>query len=279
MSYRPFDDRWAYYSRTVMDRPRKELIHHVAGKKNLCLVVSRQALDGVFKHALVTRFPAEGNLLQSAKGGNSFPLWLYSDGSGDLLNADEPRKRPNLAPEFNAAVTGAIGRAATPDETLAWIYAALYAPSYRTRYADFLKRDFPRIPLPPGHAIFDILVALGEELIALHTMEKTLPRITTFDVTGDNSVDKIRWEPGKDGTGRVYINAEQYFGKVPEAVWETHVGGYRVADKWLKERCGRNLNYDDLEHYQSVIAALARTVEIQAGIDDAIEEAGGWPLR
>ncbi|MFA7542298.1 MAG: type ISP restriction/modification enzyme, partial [Lysobacterales bacterium] len=113
---------------------------------------------------------------------------------------------------------------------------------------------------------------------ALHTMATTLPRIATFDVVGSNQVDKIRWAEGTDGLRRVYINAEQYFGQVPDTVWNTHIGGYRVADKWLKDRRGRQLNYDDLEHYQSVIAALARTVEIQAQIDQTIEQAGGWPL-
>ncbi len=120
----------------------------------------------------------------------------------------------------------------------------------------------------------------------LHTMQDVLPRITRFDVAGSNEVVKVRWadEPasptgGQAGVGRVYINQEQYFGAVPLAVWEMHIGGYRVAEKWLKDRKGRQLSYDDLTHYQSVIAALARTLALQHEIDSVIELAGGWPLR
>lgn len=280
VSYRPFDDRWGYFSGIVMDRPRRELLENVAGKENMCLVVARQALNGDFKHVLATKAPAEGNLLQSAKGGNSFPLWLYpTDASADLLDTSPREKRANLSAEFVTALTDAIGATPSPEDTLAYIYAVLYAPSYRARYADFLKRDFPRIPLTTHRALFDELVVIGRELVALHVMDMVLPRITTFDVPGDNTVDKVRWAPVAEGaTGRVYINAEQCFGKVPAAVWDMHIGGYRVAEKWLKDRKGRPLTYDDLTHYQSVIAALARTLELQKSIDAAIDDAGGWPL-
>ena len=289
VSYRPFDDRWGYFSGILMDRPRRELLEHVAGKENTCLVVARQALNGDFKHALATKAPAEGNLLQSAKGGNSFPLWLYPREVEKHGDDKPPTRIPNLSPDFVAALSEAVGHTPSPEDTVAWIYAVLYAPSYRARYADFLKRDFPRIPLTTNRGLFDALVAIGRELIALHVMDTTLPRITTFDVTGSNEVDKVRWVPpspqpspasgrGGESGGRVYINASQYFGNVPSAVWDMHVGGYRVAEKWLKDRKGLALSYDDLTHYQSVIAALARTLELQADIDGAIEASGGWPL-
>ncbi len=280
VAYRPFDDRWGYFTGIVMDRPRRELIEHVAGKENLCLVVARQALNGDFKHVLATKAPAEGNLLQSAKGGNSFPLWLYpTDAPAELLDTAPREKRANLAPEFVTALTETIGTTPSPEDTLAYIYAVLYAPSYRARYADFLKRDFPRVPLTTNRPLFDALVGIGRELIALHVMDTVLPRVTSFDVPGDNTVDKVRWAPDAEGAmGRVYINAEQFFGKVPAAVWDMHIGGYRVAEKWLKDRKGRPLTYDDLTHYQAVIAALARTLQLQAAIDAAIDGAGGWPL-
>jgi predicted helicase len=217
---------------------------------------------------------------KTSNNGFVFPLWLYpTDAPADLLDTSPREKRANLAPGFVTALTEAIGETPSPDDTLAYIYAVLYAPGYRARYADFLKRDFPRIPLTTNRKLFGNLVAIGTELIALHTMDTTLPRITTFDVPGNNTVDKVRWASDAEGTmGRVYINAEQFFGKVPATVWETHIGGYRVAEKWLKDRKGRQLNYDDLTHYPSVIAALARTLELQTGIDAAIAEAGGWPL-
>lgn len=279
MAYRPFDVRWSYFSEVAMDYPRRELLDNVAGKENKCLVVARQALNGDFKHALVTNAPAEGNLLQSAKGGNSFPLWLYPRAliqHGDNKPTD---RIANLAPEFVAALTQAQGATPAPEDTLAYLYAMLYAPSYRARYADFLKRDFPRIPLTTNRTLFDAFVAIGTELIALHVMDTVLPRITGFNVAGGNEVVKVRYAAGNDGAGRIHINDAQYFDGVPQAVWDMHIGGYRVAEKWLKDRKGRMLSYDDLTHYQSVIATLARTLALQAQLDTAIASAGGWPLQ
>lgn len=279
ISYRPFDTRFTYFtgrSRGFHGRPRMQVMQHLLPSSE-SFIVSRQsnaatwtnvgAATGLVDHCAVSN--------RTSEIGSVFPLWLLPD---QLLDTEIESTRANLAPEFLSAL-GSLIDTATPDSALTWIYAILHSPSYRARYAEYLKRDFPHIPLTTSRELFEALSTFGEELLNLHTMKKSLPRITTFEVTGDNSVDKVRWAPGKDGTGRVYINADQYFGKVPDAVWETHIGSYRVADKWLKDRRGRSLTYDDLEHYQSVIAALARTLEIQADIDDAIEEAGGWPLQ
>lgn len=280
--YRPFDVRWTVYDRNVAVHRRERASDHFLARKNLGLALMRQvAADQHFSHAMVIENISDNRAMFSSRGVMAVsPLWLYtSDQPADLLDTAPREKTANLAPEFVAALGKVIGHTPTPEDTLAWIYAVLYAPSYRSRYADFLKRDFPRIPLPPSRDLFEQLVAAGRELIALHTMGKTLPRITRFDVAGSNEVVKVRWVPGSDGKGRVYINDAQCFDAVPQGVWDTHIGGYRVAEKWLKDRKGRQLSYDDLTHYQSVIAALARTLELQADIDAVIEQTGGWPLQ
>lgn len=281
VAYRPFDDRWGYFSETVMDRPRRELREHVAAKENTCLVVSRQALDGVFKHVLITKAPAEGNFLQSAKGGNSFPLWLYpSDQPADLLEAAQTERRPNFSDAFVAALKAAQGRAISPEDTLAYLYAVLHTPGYRQRYADFLRRDFPRVPLTSNKELFAALVKLGHELIGLHTLQAPPARISGFPVAGSGEVVKPRFAiAAGQSAGRVWINDAQYFDGVPQAVWDLHIGGYRVAEKWLKDRRGRLLTYDDITHYQNVVAALARTLAIQAELDAAVAGVGGWPLQ
>ncbi len=140
---------------------------------------------------------------------------------------------------------------------------------------------------------------IGTELIALHTMEITLPRITQFNVVGTNEVVKVRFaevppssqaspatgegsqSASSNGhkTDRVYINDAQYFDGVPQTVWEVHIGGYRVAEKWLKDRKSRLLSYDDLTHYQNIIAALNRTLHLQLNLDEAIEAAGVGPCN
>ncbi|MEK6708929.1 MAG: type ISP restriction/modification enzyme, partial [Pseudomonadota bacterium] len=134
-----------------------------------------------------------------------------------------------------------------------------------------LKRDFPRIPLTSDHALFKRLVELGQQLIELHLMRRHAAAICRYPVAGSNRMDKVEFREG-----RVYINAEQYFDGVPQAVWDYHIGGYQVAAKWLKDRKGRLLSFDDLQHYQRVIAALAKTICLQAQIDAAIP---AWPMQ
>ncbi|MGH8182374.1 MAG: type ISP restriction/modification enzyme [Rhodanobacteraceae bacterium] len=354
--YRPFDVRHTYYtgnSRGFHCMPRSTVMDHFFQHDNTGLVTSRLTKGEDFAHAQMTKHITEVICMspKTSNNGFVFPLWLYPRESTDLLDSAPRERAPNLAPAFVAALTKAVGKTPSPEDTLAYIYAILYAPSYRARYADFLKRDFPRVPLTTDHELFDTLVAIGTELIALHTMQTTLPRITGFPEAGGNEVVKVRFtlatppserrgsmrsiggmQPGtakshpprspfvakgeeavgsreargnvvmrseshpprspfvpkgeakaalpkrEGGAGRVWINDAQYFEGVPEAVWAMHIGGYRVAEKWLKDRKGRALSYDDLSHYQNVIATLARTLALQTGIDDAIESAGGWPL-
>ena len=156
----------------------------------------------------------------------------------------------------------------------------LYTPGYRDRYADFLRRDFPRVPLTSNTRLFGRLVELGHELIGLHTLQTVPPRITGYPIAGTGEVVKVRFgiEAGAHA-GKVWINDAQYFDAVPQAVWDMHIGGYRVAEKWLKDRKGRLLTYDDITHYQNVVAALARTLVIQAELDSAVDASGGWPLQ
>jgi predicted helicase len=263
IAYRPFDFRWGFFSEIAMDRPRKELKENVANRENVCLNVNRSTTATEWRNALISNLPTPAVFVEIKDGSTVFPLWLYPRETKDLLDEAPKEKTANLAPEVIAALTKAVGHTPTPEKTLAYIYAILYAPGYRSRYGEFLKRDFPRIPLTSNRKLFDALVKSGEELIGLHTMETTLSRITKFDVAGSSEVVKVRFAPdAAEGskTGRVHINDVQFFDNVPTAVWETHIGGYRVAEKWLKDRKGRLLSYDDITHYQSVIAALARTL-------------------
>ena len=140
----------------------------------------------------------------------------------------------------------------------------LHAPEYRTRYAEFLKSDFPRIPYPDNPKIFHALSKKGAELRALHLMESdTLDDLlTTYPESGDNEVIKPRYEDGN-----VYINETQYFGNVPPVAWAFYIGGYQPAQKWLKDRKGRELSVDDIMHYQRIIVALTNTDRIMQEID------------
>jgi predicted helicase len=216
--------------------------------------------------------------------------WLepYSSGQDDKYN----NRTPNLAPTFIADLEAKLGLTFNPiqrhtaetefgpEDVFHYIYAILQSPTYRERYAEFLKIDFPRIPLTADAELFRELAALGQELVALHLLESpavTMP-ITSYPVPGDNRVEKgyPKFTQALDEpAGRVHINKTQYFDGVPPEVWEFYVGGYQVCDKWLKDRRGRVLTYDDLTHYQQVVVALQRTISLMDDIDAVIPE---WPI-
>lgn len=170
------------------------------------------------------------------------------------------------------------------EDIFRYIYAVLHAPTYRQRYAEFLKIDFPRVPLTRDVKLFRALCAFGAELVALHLLESpALDKfITRFPVVGSNEVEKIvyaeEWRDasGKTQRGCVFINKTQYFAGIAPDVWNFHVGGYQVLDKWLKDRKGRALSYDDITHYQKIVVALRETIRVMNKIDAAIPK---FPLE
>ena len=125
--------------------------------------------------------------------------------------------------------------------------------------------------------MFAALVQLGAELVSLHLMKspKLSDFMTTFDIEGDNEVAR-GYPKYNEVKRRVEINKRQYFGGVAPAIWGFHIGGYRVAEKWLKDRRGRKLSYEDLTHYQKIIVALEETMRLMADIDEAIP---GFPIE
>ncbi len=196
----------------------------------------------------------------------------------DDLLTNQKSGRSNFTPQFLGALRKAAATEAaslTPEDIFHYTYAVFHSPGYRSRYAEFLKIDFPRLPLTGCLELFRALAQLGGELVALHLLEspKVNAFITRFVGDGDNSIPKKPiWQDGA-----VWINTTQRFEGVPEAVWNFHVGGYQVCEKWLKDRKGRTLSGDDITHYQRVVVALNETIRLMAEIDEVIEAYGGWP--
>ena len=253
IQYRPFDYRWIYYDPSLVSRPAKKVISHIKGKKNIALVNARQFGGGLHFICFVTKTITEISSQPFAPY-TIFPLYLYSR---------ENTKSYNVKNEIISSFKKIIGEV-TPEEILDYIYAVLNSPSYRDKYKEFLKIDFPRIPYPKNSRSFKKLVSLGAELRLLHLLESPkLGRfITTYPNDGSNIVEKL---VHKDGN--VYINEEQYFGNVPEIAWNFYIGGYQPAQKWLKDRKGRTLTNSELEHYQKIIIALKETDRIMKEID------------
>jgi predicted helicase len=201
----------------------------------------------------------------------------------------QTNREPNLNPEFIKAISeklglrfvsdgkGALEETFGPEDIFDYAYAVFHSPTYRSRYAEFLKIDFPRLPLTSDKGLFRALVEKGAELVSLHLMEApTLEQQRTqirFDVAGPNTVEKVTFD---ETAKRVYINNRQYFEGVPPEVWNFHIGGYQVCQKWLKDRKGRKLSYDDLVHYQRMVVALKETVRLMGDIDELIP---GWPVE
>lgn len=179
-----------------------------------------------------------------------------------------------------------------PKDFLNYLYALLHSPTYRSQYNEFLKINFPRLPLPGSLALFRELARLGGELVALHLLESPALDTPRTSLIGNNrQVGKVGWTPDKGGT--VWIDGKgskakfkpgtSGFHPVPEDVWNFHVGGYQVCEKWLKDRGpkkgnpGRILTDEDVTHYHKIVIALTETIRLMAEIDCVIDAHGGWP--
>ena len=249
-----------------------------------------------WRHIFTTREVAEScSISTKTKEQNyNFPLYLYSvaslleDAASDLYFT----KRPNIVPAFIKDFTSRIGLTFIPDgkgdriqtfgpeDVFDYMYAVFHSPAYRERYAAFLKIDFPRLPLTSNIELFRSLCEIGGRLVALHLMETPIHLMTSYPVAGNNTVEAVRYRAPNEGSemGRVWINKTQYFEGVPPEVWAFHVGGYQVCQKWLKDRKGRLLTYDDITHYQRIVAVLSETIRLMAAVDEAIATRGGWPI-
>jgi predicted helicase len=166
-----------------------------------------------------------------------------------------------------------------PEDIFTYMYAIFHSLVYRMRYSEFLKADFPRLPLTSNANLFRQLCRLGERLVGLHLMEQFGKAQPNYPEEGNNQVEKIEYRAVKDQPGRVYINKTQYFEGVSSEVWNFQIGGYQVCHKWLKDRKERILSYEDIKHYQRIVAALAETILLMGQIDEAIEDQGGWPIE
>ena len=273
--YRPLDNMWLDYDTSKVVRAREAIMRNLQ-KENIaiCLIKVNSSVDGLFK-VLVTSGITDKTLLSSKDNTNVFPLYLYKENMGveerivnfkkDLY--DRIAKGLNYLPCYDDNIlvdpTSEYNGVLYPQALFDYIYAVLHSPSYRNRYKEFLKIDFPRIPYPTDWEQFRDLAEKGEELRQLHLMED-LPNSTgvSFPQAGSLQVDCYRWQ-----NNRVYINSEQYFEGVPESAWNFYIGGYQPAQKWLKDRKGLTLSFEDVKHYQRIIYVLQQTERIIQEID------------
>ncbi|NLQ04647.1 type ISP restriction/modification enzyme [Cylindrospermopsis raciborskii] len=276
--YRPFDLREYYHHEDAVDRPRNNIMSHLIRSSNVALVLARQqSQQGNWRLVMVTNFLTECCSIsnKTKETGYIFPLYLYPD--TNQPQELQQKKRPNFSEEFLKKIEISLGYLPTPETIFYYIYAIFHSPTYRTRYAEFLKIDFPRVPLTRNNNLFCQLAECGEQLVALHLMKspKLNNLITQFTPNGGNQI--VDAGHPKYTQNAVVINKKgDKFVGVPEEVWNFYIGGYQVCQKWLKDRKGRTLTDDDIQHYQRVVIALQQTIKLMRSIDQTIPN---WPIE
>ena len=270
-AYRIFDERYTFYTGTskgLYTNPRDSVMRHFATRfSNIGLVClkgfPKDSPPGFVANAITEHRYWSCSGMQGTD--YVFPLWLYEENMGMI------EKRGNMNSAIVAKIGAAIGGEASPEDIFAYIYGILHTPSYRKKFKEFLKSDFPRIPYPKDAAQFKTVAEVGRSLIDTHLMRDAAPGLSEtrarFPKMGSNIVEEVRFDDG-----RVFINAEQFFDNVPQISWEMPIGGYRPAEKWLKDRKGRALTGDDIKHYQRIIIALMKTAEAAEKLETVARE-------
>ena len=270
-AYRPFDVRFVCYEPILIDRPRLPFMNNLISE-NLGLATVRILSQLPFSHAFISKCLSNREFvsIRTKERTYIFPLYLYQDKTEEDLFSEKSQKVnriPNFTHEFLQSIKASVGTEPTPEDIFYYIYAVLYSPTYRKRYEEFLKIDFPRVPLPPSYDTFKELSSLGKELVDLHLLKHPELEKTKvgFPKDGSNKVEKVGYaEEGQ----RVFINKEQYFEGISKEGWEYRIGAYQVMEKYLKDRKDRKLSLDEINHYMKVSKAIRLTIELQKKIDD-----------
>jgi len=268
--YRPFDQRNIFYNNDVVERSRYETMRHMINE-NVAIITERIIREGNYRHTFVTTCIEDKHSIDILGSANIFPLYLYPEtDKKDLFSQHESgEKKPNIKHELFAELKKNFKKAVTPEEIFYYIYAVLYSNTYRKKYAEFLKIDFPRVPFTKDYKLFIQLGKLGQQLADLHLLKsKELDKtISKFPIDGNNKVEKPKYANEK-----VWINKEQYFDGIKEEVWQYQIGGYQVCQKWLKDRKKRTLTLDEIKTYCKIVTSLSKTIDLQNEIDKYFEE-------
>jgi len=283
-TYRPIDFRYCPITSKLIKAPSRVAGQHMRGKEGICLLAARQVSGPEHvTHFYVSRTIPDNRAFYSKKGSVTyFPLYRNTEGSltSEECSCVSEEARVKFAQRLGLRWTesrqpGGKGTI-TPYQMLSYSYAVFYSPTYRTLYDAHLKSEFPRVPITVNLELFQELVRLGSELVAFHLLEspKLSEPISTYIGPKNPEVEKPTY-----ARKTVWLDKEQTCGfkGVPEAVWNFHIGGYQVCEKWLKDRKGRTLSKDNISHYNKIVVALSETIRLMKKIDEVIDEHGGWP--
>tara|TARA_R110000765_G_scaffold315797_1_gene408318 strand:+ start:196 stop:3372 length:3177 start_codon:yes stop_codon:yes gene_type:complete len=268
--YRPFDKRVTYFDNRILWRWRFDVMKHMLAA-NIGLVFCRQTVSDNWSHSLVASCLVDDCFIsnRTKERGYVAPLYLYPD-QGDLDQSRRVNFDPKLYREMCAKAELDGEHDGVAEAVFDFIYGVLHCPMYRETYAEFLKIDFPRIPWPESPEQFRNISAKGNQLRQLHLMDPAAVGEARYPLHGDGDMRVApgfpKFEVGANGLGEVFINDEQRFVGAPEVSWGFWIGGYQPAQKWLKDRRGRELSTDDLIHYQRILKILSETDKIMRTI-------------
>ncbi len=281
VQYRPFDTRRIYFETNVVFNMRIQVMRHMLSGRNVGLLTARSNKSPVPDHFFCSKFIVETKCGESTTQSSFFPLFLVPSDEGLDFEAT-----PNV--NISSSVLGrSMGLFSDPTnpaacamEFFGYAYAVFHSLGYRSRYAEFLKIDFPRLPHTNNADFFRTLAKIGNELCSIHLLESSsLSNLLTEPVGlsgGDVplAIEKVSWSGDT-----VWIDDECTCGfeGVKEDVWNFQVGGYQICQKWLKDRKGRTLTDVDIAHYQKIVVAISETIRIMSEIERVIDEHGGWP--
>lgn len=288
----------------MVDWPRTSLMSCMLSGSNLAIVTSRMTKGEPFRHVQITRGIVEAICMSPKTSNNGFLFPLFIKKNKDELFNSATEWEPNISQKFIRVIEKYTDLIYTTEDVthhtdyfdaqaiLAFIYAILHSNGYRERYGGALKLDYPRIPVPSAKILFANLVKLGQHLIGLQLLETTHSGVNDCEFFGDSRVvSKVWWT--EDNGGTVWVNeggqkqkhmrGASGFSGVSKEIWDFHIGGYRVCEKWLKSRIQkkgkdvRPLTEDDIAHYNKIIFSINKTICIMTEIDVTIETHGGWP--
>ncbi|EFS9253887.1 N-6 DNA methylase [Campylobacter upsaliensis] len=261
IAYRPFEARYTYYSgkQGFCIRPRYKIMQHFLGGENLGLCFEK----GINANnvAFISNKIMDGHYI----GSRTYiaPLYLY----------DINGKTPNFTPEFLAyKEKHKILKDKSEEQILAFIYANLYNPKYRSKYLEYLKIGFPKVSFEVSVKEFERFERLGSELIKLHLMQEIPQDEIDFIFLKESKKPNFKiakyQEKERFVENKIILNEDLAISPIGAEIWNYTIGGYQVLKQWLKYRKDYVCTKEELEHLLKICKILKKTIEIQGKLSE-----------
>ena len=257
LNYRPFDERWTYYTGVCgwLSRTKSKVMKHfVNNSNNIGIIFNRGGTSSKdFSSVFVTNKITDIHFF--ADVAYIAPLYTFND---DTLT----EKNINLNMSEFDVLTQNLNNKPSPLQVFDYCYGILNDLNYRKAYNEFLRRDYPRIPIIKSQEMLKKYSDAGEKLRKLHLMETNIEK----DLKIESSNNNLLIEMAKYENGVLRINKDTIIIGITEDIYNYYLGGYQVIDKWLKSHKGENLTIDYFNHIKKTAGIIEETINIQKQI-------------